>query len=264
VCTDESPEGNLPASFRDMEIKSQQLVDQASADLTITNANTSQLILHHCFRTIKEATSTLATCMEQFPLPTSKINSEKTLSYNWVLETGELLSKLLSSIRHKGAFVAVGESYSRVVTSILNSDEEFLIELPRKWLEYVLKQICQAGASITRRSAGLPMAFAAITGTTKYGRNTLLEDAMREVLAVAKTPVTGPENEIFDLPQVHAMNVIKTVIQSSDMAEDYRKFTADAFELCIKGFSSPYFPIRNCAFMLFSAIFTRTLATKVP
>jgi hypothetical protein len=94
VCADESPEGNLPASFRDIDIKAQKLINTSSASRDLSPGEKSQLILHHCFKTIKDATAALATCIERFPLP-----SKNSDGLALVEAIGETLCRLLGAVR---------------------------------------------------------------------------------------------------------------------------------------------------------------------
>lgn len=93
VCADDSPEGNLPASFRDMDIKSQELISSSKALKGLSPSEKSQLILHHCFRTIKEATAALATCVERFVFADGN-----THSMVWVETIGDTLCRLLGLV----------------------------------------------------------------------------------------------------------------------------------------------------------------------
>ncbi len=166
-------------------------------------------------------------------------------------------------MRHRGAFVAVSESFERVVERLLSSEKAHLIHYCRKWLETFMDQITEAGASITRRSAGLPMGILAIVGKTEYGRKVFLGEVMRELFRISKLPVIqSRDKDTIDMPQVHAMNVIKAVVHDSSVADEVPKYFADAFEICIESFSSPYFPIRNCSMMLFAALINKMFGAK--
>ncbi len=93
VCADESPEGNLPASFRDMDIKTQEVISASGAQEDISSGEKSQLVLHHCFRTIKEATTALATCVEKYPMV-----DDNPDALVWVETIGDTLCRLLSLV----------------------------------------------------------------------------------------------------------------------------------------------------------------------
>ena len=58
----------------------------------------SQLISHQCFRTIKEASEVLATCVERIPLPCKAKSNVDTLSLEWIAESGAILCKLMGSV----------------------------------------------------------------------------------------------------------------------------------------------------------------------
>ena len=166
-------------------------------------------------------------------------------------------------MRHSGAFVAVSESFERVVQRLLSSEQPHLIQLCLRWLDKFMKQITEAGASITRRSAGLPKGILAIVGKTDYGRRFLLGNVMKELFDIAKLPVTPNRNaDTVDMPQVHAINVVKAIIHDTNASGEVPKYFAEAFEICINGFSSLYFPIRNGSMMLFAALINKMFGAK--
>ena len=166
-------------------------------------------------------------------------------------------------MRHSGAFVAVSESFERVVQRLLSSENPYLIQLCIKWLDKFMKQITEAGASITRRSGGLPKGILAIVGKTDYGRKFLLGNVMKELFNIAKLPVTPNRNtDTVDMPQVHAVNVIKAIIHDTNSSGEAPKYFAEALEICIGGFSSLYFPIRNGSMMLFAALINKMFGAK--
>jgi hypothetical protein len=99
ICANESPEGNLPASFHEMQMKMTEVINDASdlvSDMDISTC--SQLLLHQCFRTIKESTAVLATISEIIPISPSEESSSVSISLNWIGKAGEMLCKLLLAV----------------------------------------------------------------------------------------------------------------------------------------------------------------------
>jgi hypothetical protein len=106
------------------------------------------------------------------------------------------------------------------------------------------------------------MAIVAIVGKSVSGRKLFLRDTMLKLFEIASMTVSQSKDHL-DLPQVHAINVIRTILHDSDVAEESQSFISDAFELCISGISSTYFPIRNCSVMLFSVLVSKSLGGNV-
>ncbi|KAI9095079.1 putative death-receptor fusion protein-domain-containing protein [Phlyctochytrium arcticum] len=266
VCSDESPEGNLPATFADMQQNMEDLVAKAgpnaTSDVSTDRGYNAQLILYSCFHTIKESTALLQILMCRTTLPASKEQDTALVKYSQIVEAGDLLRALLASIRHRGAFSAVHVCFSSICTTLLSSHHAHLNLLPKRWLEAFLGQINSVDVSITRRSAGLPLAILAIVSAPVPSRKILLASAMNRLFTIGKEEVPATADERLDLPQVHAYNVIRALIQDANIATEVRDHIGEAFALCIAGFSSSSFPVRNCAAMLFSTLISKSLGTK--
>ncbi|KAI9004599.1 putative death-receptor fusion protein-domain-containing protein [Gaertneriomyces semiglobifer] len=263
VCTDESPEGNLPASFADMQTNMEEMVlsadgDDASADL----GSEAQLILYNCFHTIKESTAVLQTIICRAPLPCAKDDGGTIITYDQLVDVGDLLRRLLASIRHRGAFSAVHVCFESLCAVLLQSGRPFLVDLPQTWLGTFLHQIQHADVSITRRSAGLPLGVLAVLTPYVPSRKVMVAQTLGRLFEIGYEALPPSANERLDLPQVHAFNIIRAILQSAELATTVRDSLGDAFALSISGFSSPAFPIRNCAAMLFATLTTKTLGTK--
>ncbi|KAJ3186084.1 hypothetical protein HDU85_001002 [Gaertneriomyces sp. JEL0708] len=263
VCTDESPEGNLPASFADMQTNMEEMVlsadgDDASADL----GSEAQLILYNCFHTIKESTAVLQTIICRAPLPCAKDDGGTIITYDQLVDVGDLLRRLLASIRHRGAFSAVHVCFESLCAVLLQSGRPFLVDLPQTWLGTFLHQIQHADVSITRRSAGLPLGVLAVLTPYVPSRKVMVAQTLGRLFEIGYEALPSSANERLDLPQVHAFNIIRAILQSAELATTVRDYLGDAFALSISGFSSPAFPIRNCAAMLFATLTTKTLGTK--
>ncbi|KAJ3299007.1 hypothetical protein HK104_010089 [Borealophlyctis nickersoniae] len=264
VCSDASPEGNLPASFADMQQNMEDLIADAGDFIAVPGEKgfEAQLILYQCFHTIKEATGVLETLICSPPLPASKDDTSSIVRFDQIVAAGTLLKVLLGSIRHRGAFSAVHVCFSHVCTTLLSSGKDFLADLPRGWLDDFFAQVLSSDVSVTRRSAGLPLGVLAIVAAPVPSRTILLATTMQRLFAIAKEAVPESANEGLDLPQVHAYNIIRTIVQDAEVATEVRDHTSDAFMLSIRGFSSSKFPIRNAAAMLFTTLVTKILGAK--
>ncbi|KAJ3275087.1 hypothetical protein HDV01_001226 [Terramyces sp. JEL0728] len=237
VCSDPSPEGNLPV--------------QVEAG---TESQTAQILLRHCFRSIKQAASCISLISEIL------LGGKHQSAYEYVKVAGELFSDLLTTVRHRGAFNSVQENLS-IVCKLVSSNQKYH-HLLQDWLDNFIGQISSLEVSVTRRSAGLPAAILAIVSAPNNERKAaLLHYTIEKVIFIAKTEVDSKNIQI-DLPQVHAMNVLRILVLDSELTTITRDYLGACFEICIMQFKSDYFPIRNCAAMLFSSLVNKSFGTK--
>ncbi|KAJ3157955.1 hypothetical protein HDU89_000334 [Geranomyces variabilis] len=271
VCADESPEGNLPASFADMQRNMEEVIAQVDAgddEEETSRGSEAQLMLYACFHTIKETSAVLQALLCRTPLPESDQSRSRSVSitHEQIVRSGNLLRRLLASIRHRGAFSAVHLCFSSLCATLLSSGRPLLVQLLEDWLEGFFAQVVSIDVSITRRSAGLPLGVLAIVSAPVPHRQPrkLLIHAMQRLLAIGMQPIdeTVMLEQRLDLPQVHAYNIIRAILQDSSISESTREFLGDSFALTLVGFSSPSFPVRNCAAMLFSTLLQKALGTK--
>lgn len=89
-----------------------------------------QIISRHCYRTIKEATAGLL-AIAQIHLKCPQNDSKP-----FIIELGNLYSKLLVTVRHKGAYVSTEESFALYCLALgLKSDNIENVELLKTWLK---------------------------------------------------------------------------------------------------------------------------------
>lgn len=223
----------------------------------------AQLILHHCFKSMKEATSLLATIAEN---STASLHKDSSFACDWISQAGNLLKSLVTSVRHRGTFSVVNTSFQRLITVLLSSNSALLKSLPENWLNDLILQITSKGASITRRSAGFPLAILSIVGKSKVGKMRFYDLTMEKLFFIGEEHLSAfvhDEKELVDLPQIHAMNVIKILLLDASVGDFAQKHITRAFELCINGFKSTYFPICNASMMLFSGLTMRYVGLSV-
>ena len=67
----------------------------------------------------------------------------------------------------------------------------------------------------------------------------------------------GSRSERVDLSRVHALNVLRLILADSSLSSLTREYIGKCFEMCIELFSSQYFPIRNCAAMVFCTLVSK-------
>ncbi|KAJ3334066.1 hypothetical protein HDU76_011590 [Blyttiomyces sp. JEL0837] len=253
LLSNSSPEGNLP-DFDNEEGVDYQIMGETTGDRE--RQSKSQMILHECFRTLKEACSVQSALLSRLPYPISSSHLSY-VSFDLVKECGTQLQNLLVSVRHRGAFSGVYASFQSVCLWLLSSNVDFLADLPRVWLDDFIGQIDAIDISITRRSGGLPLGIVAILAVPSPSRRLLLSQTMQKMFELAKQETLSDTITNLDLPQVHAYNIIRQLIQEGTLSEIMHEYICDAFILCLNGFKSSVFPIRNCATMLFSTLKTR-------
>ena len=210
-----------------------------------------------CYRTIKECTGLLVTILKCICQ-----QSDLTSNLNMISKFGSIFCDLLAVVRHRGAFSAVSINFEEFIRILLSSNNEDVHIQVKEWLMGFLRHISTGGTSYTRRSAGFPAAIYAIVGTTQYGRDNLLPNTMKILFGIVKQPFSQSSSDNVDLPQVHALNVIRAIINYTDSVYGIKQFIEQSLCICFDGFSSVYFPIRNSATMLFTVLILKGLKSK--
>ncbi len=70
---------------------------------------------------------------------------------------------------------------------------------------------------------------------------------------VEEAPPTAPDQQ-RDLPQVHALNILKAVFRESSVSQAVLPHVAMATQAAIDGFASPLWAVRNSATQLFGKV----------
>ncbi|KAF9108100.1 hypothetical protein BGX29_003296 [Mortierella sp. GBA35] len=264
VLSNPSPEGNIPATFTEMEESIDAVISSSGGDeFEQSGGPNHQVILSYCWRAIKESSSLMELVLSKATLGSSALKTDGILEPNALDRAGSLFRRLLTTIRHPGAFSSVFPAYISLCTRLLNSEDSALAALPRAWLEENLDSILSDSISVTRRSAGLPLCILAIVNAElSDNRRTLLPMVMRRVMAIAVVPVSPDANHQVDLPQIHAMNVLRRLFMDAKLSTSVLPYVGQGLELSIRAFSSPSWAVRNCGVMLFSTLLHRVFGAK--
>ncbi|KAG0244170.1 hypothetical protein BGW41_000157 [Actinomortierella wolfii] len=265
VLSNPSADGNIPATFTEMEESIDAIIAASGADeLEASGGPNHQVVLSFCWRTIKEACGFLEQVLATVPIQLdANVRGSGLLQANTLEQTGALFRRLLTTLRHPGAFSAVFPAYIVLCTRLLNSTVPELSNLPRIWLEENLDAILNEGISVTRRGAGLPLCILAIVNSELVDqRRTLLPIVMRRVMAIAREPVSPEANQQVDLPQVNAMNVLRKLFVDAKLNTAVLPYVGQALELAIGAFSSPSWAVRNVGVMMFSTLLHRVFGAK--
>ncbi|KAF9430596.1 hypothetical protein BGZ94_005769 [Podila epigama] len=263
VLSNPSPEGNIPATFTEMEESIDAVISTSGGDeFEQSGGPNHQVILSYCWRAIKESSSLMELVLSKATLG-STLKVDGILDASAMERAGALFRRLLTTIRHPGAFSSVFPAYISLCTRLLNSDDPDLAPLPRVWLEENLDAILSDAISVTRRSAGLPLCILAIVNAElSDNRRTLLPMVMRRVMAIAVKPVGADANQQVDLPQIHAMNVLRRLFMDAKLSTSVLPYVGQGLELSIRAFTSPSWAVRNCGVMLFSTLLHRVFGAK--
>ncbi|KAI1314886.1 hypothetical protein EDD11_001609 [Mortierella claussenii] len=264
VLSNPSPEGNFPATFTEMEESIDAVISSSGGDeLEQSGGPNHQVILSYCWRAIKESSSLMELVLSKATLGGSTLKVDGILEPSALDRAGGLFRRLLTTIRHPGAFSSVFPAYISLCTRLLNSEDSALAALPRLWLEENLDAILSDSISVTRRSAGLPLCILAIVNAElSDSRRTLLPMVMRRVMAIAAKPVSPDANQQVDLPQIHAMNVLRRLFMDAKLSTSVLPYVGQGLELSIRAFSLPSWAVRNCGVMLFSTLLHRVFGAK--
>ncbi len=157
----------------------------------------------------------------------------------------------LSEIRHRGSLSSIFPAYSAVNIKCVQSKDPIVLNFPASWLGTLFDVLQNTGTLITRRSAGLPMAFGAILigniqGVQGTQKGKLLELAFSKLFELAHSaPFTAQshvesdtDGVLLDLPQVHALNCLKFLFMDSKLAPAVDEYIARAISTAVRSFSS--------------------------
>ncbi|ORX88141.1 hypothetical protein BCR32DRAFT_263817 [Anaeromyces robustus] len=185
------------------------------------------------------------------------------LTYEQIITGSQYFRSLLESVRHHGAFVSVYPGYTALCELMLRSPHHQYSTLPKNWLDESLEMVKNSTTiSVTRRSAGIPMLILAVLNAEVNSKKLLLPYTVNALLEIANKPVEENWNEQSDLPQVHALNILRSIFRESKLGNDVISYVPKVMITTIEGFNSPAWAIRNCSTMMFSTMLNRTLGSK--
>ncbi|KAJ1961595.1 hypothetical protein GGI12_003162 [Dipsacomyces acuminosporus] len=238
-----------------------------------------QVILSYCWRAIKEVSGLLAIVATCAP-GTDQADSLKIqplLAEETVRQIGELLRTLLTSIRHRGAFSAVYPAFTQVCGRMHRSPNPELSRRIGQWLDQCLDIVTICQVSVTRRSAGWPLCLLSILTCDKHATQSLLPRAMDRIFALAEDlqtekPDVQKEGEgtemaeegdgTVDLPQVHAINMLRVLLDDRALASDIIPYIEHAYVLSLTGLRSRRWAIRNVCGLLYAALTRRVFGNN--
>jgi len=139
-----------------------------------------------------------------------------------------------------------------------------LSDLPEQWLSKSILQITGRSNLITRRSAGLPSLIVGIVIADPHPDRPLLRSTFEKLEEFARLPaVLSTDGTKVNLPQVHALNCLKSMFTDSRLSSSSQEFLGRGLELSVSCFASEVWAIRNCGIMLFTALVNRLFGKRM-
>ncbi|KAK5052527.1 hypothetical protein LTR84_002391 [Exophiala bonariae] len=173
---------------------------------------------------------------------------------------GDICLDQLISLRHRGAFSTVAQTFGICCDRARLSPNEKIRSLNQKWYKVSLSQIDEQGDRLTRRSAGLPAMFSALLSP---GDPSFFSSAVLKLISLAQATSAKSLEDEQKLPQVHALNCLKEILTTSRFSAIITQFLNPILELAATSLSSSTWAIRNCGLMLLRACINR-LSAKLP
>ena len=206
--------GRPNASFADMGQAVERVINVQKEDQEavirprqMTEVNISEefsLVLACAWLNIKEAS-----------LLAAELGSIASSDHEVAQRAGQLLIRVLTGSRHKGVLEAAGPALSDLCRHLLTTGGKSS-SFPEKWLKDVIDDSFEGHtASVTRRSAGLPLLVKSLVSAEARGNSggrhllTLAVSQLVASLEEEKEMKTSSETE--DVPQCHALHVLRYV-----------------------------------------------------
>lgn len=246
ILCDDSPEGHLP-----QELEEQDGLDTKDViSYSFRAVHESSNVMRHMALSIRNRSNTKAgQALLAFP-------SEESFE-----RIGNLSFLQLSTLRHRGAFSTVSQTFSTCCqqSKHLEAKGENLL---LTWYKGTMAAI-QAQASTTRRSAGIPSLMTGILSAN--AASPAFDQVMSELMAVAGAEAHVRETDGSKLPQVHAFNCLKDIFKSAFLTANGNKsdrYLPQCLELAATALRSEVWAIRNCGLILLRSLIDSFLGTN--
>uniref|UniRef100_T1IPS1 Uncharacterized protein n=1 Tax=Strigamia maritima TaxID=126957 RepID=T1IPS1_STRMM len=253
-------------SFEDMGLAIDNIIDAEGINMDENNPTLSvehQLILSCCWLTLKECSFLMSKLVIKmsFSYPTKSAVLNPTL----VRRMTDDLVNILFGCRHRGAIEACSIAMGELCQSLSSEQLPEYRDIPKSILNSALEVIRTPNynSSITRRSAGLPLLFIAIISNESTSRKRfLLDTCIDDLIGIATTSLTFYELDVTDLPQTHAIHIIRALVHDSSLSQAVLPHMTNVIKLCIDSFASSTWSLRNAALQLFGSLVSRLLGQK--
>ena len=181
-------------------------------------------------------------------LMAAQLISTYRLDYENSYRCSKVLSEVLTKCRHKGAMENAMFAMEKVCNTLMLVDDPDIRGIPQQILTDVLNDLdCSHSVSLTRRSAGLPMLIQKIVSSEQRGlggkARILLAKAIYKLIDIADKPIDAA-TEIFDMPQSHALHILRILVHDRGLSSDILKYCDEILMCCVNHFSSNSWSIR--------------------
>ncbi|XP_063958561.1 tRNA (32-2'-O)-methyltransferase regulator THADA-like [Lytechinus pictus] len=222
-----------------------------------------QLILSCCWLTLKES-SLLMGALAEVSSPSGAYQTRLLDRQQFELMSKSLV-QILTKCRHKGALEGCKIGFFKVCAAMLSCPDSDIASIPKSLLDLVLTVITTTASSTsyTKKSAGLPPLVESIIVAEPRGRERhLLKYVMTKLMEIAQQPLPTQPDAKQDLPQSHALNIMKSLFVNSSLAWEVLPYAEEAIQLAIDGFASSNWMVQNSSMQLLGSLIARIFGQK--
>ncbi|XP_043966985.1 thyroid adenoma-associated protein homolog isoform X3 [Gambusia affinis] len=268
-CEARVSEKYAPPSFCDMGNAISSLISQQSGGGQIDEeecvllSEEHSLVLTCCWVSLKETGIFLGSLVEKV-LEESKKHSECLLTKQDLMRASDVFKDILLKCRHWGAVEGCGLGFTKFCTSLLNSSDSDLKDIPAQMLKDGLQVVqCPGSTSVTRRAAGLPMLILSVLSSEEVSKaRPLLALSMQTLLDTARRPLDESWDQTLDLPQVCAVHTLQALVRGAGLGTAVLQFAPAVAVLSLTLLRSPCWAMRNAALQLYSSLCSRMLGQR--
>ena len=198
------------------------------------------------------------------------------LSLDIVNETGLMLLRTLSSVKHTGAAHASNRALQALAAMCFSSIDSGLSSLPRSWSDRLLDEIAgrtKTKDSTLRRSTGFSLGLCAImkaemTVPSRDVSTQVLERllhlavpnaAEQAMPATIVEAIDDKSDSVASRTRVHALNALRLIILDAVLASVVKPIVGHAITASLIGYVDPDWGVRNSSTMVFSAVMLRAI-----
>ncbi|KAL9091558.1 MAG: hypothetical protein Q9159_001420 [Coniocarpon cinnabarinum] len=213
-------------------------------------------VLSWAWRGLKEASLVYVQLLSCLRLVYDLVN----VDYHQVLErVGNATFQQLAHLRHRGAFSTVANTFLIVCEMSHQSQHEKARGLLDCWYRGALALMKERGSSITRRSAGIPSIIVGLVSSTRDEQ--YLPKAISDLKEIALEPAMFNEIKEVDLPQVHALNSLRSLFLAARLCDQTDLCIVSSMDLALECLVSKVWSIRNSGLMLLRSLISRLLGS---
>ncbi|XP_023199487.1 thyroid adenoma-associated protein homolog isoform X3 [Xiphophorus maculatus] len=268
-CEARVSEKYAPPSFCDMGNAISSLISQQSGggqtdeEECVLLSEEHSLVLTCCWVSLKETGILLGSLVEKV-LKESKKHSACLLTKRDLMRASDVFKDILLKCRHWGAVEGCGLGFTKFCTSLLNSSDSDLKDIPAQMLKDGLQVVqCPGSTSVTRRAAGLPMLILCILSSEEISKaRPLLALSMQTLLDTARRPLDENWDQTLDLPQVCAVHTLQALVRGAGLGAAVLQFAPAVAVLSLTLLRSPCWAMRNAALQLYSSLCSRMLGQR--